>query len=56
MENAWWIWVSCVFVGWFFAGYGIYASKIKSIKLLAFWYLTLFLNVLGFIYFVTLEQ
>jgi hypothetical protein len=56
MENLWWIWGSCVFAGWIFAGYGIYKSKIKEIGFLAFWYLTLLLNVLGFIYFVTLEQ
>jgi len=49
-------WIACVFIGWIFAGYGIYASKIKDKKLLAFWYLTLFLNVLGFIYFITFEN
>jgi hypothetical protein len=53
MENLWWIWVSCVLAGWIFAGYGIYTSKIKERGFLAFWYLTLFLNVLGFVYFVT---
>jgi|LauGreDrversion4_2_1035121.scaffolds.fasta_scaffold1466307_1 hypothetical protein len=56
MENLWWIWVSCVFAGWIFAGYGIYTSEIKERGFLAFWYLTLFLNVLGFIFFVTFEQ
>jgi hypothetical protein len=56
MENAWWIWLSCVLAGWVLAGYGIYSSEIKSRKLLAFWYLTLFLNVLGFVYFVTFEN
>ncbi len=56
MDNAYWVWISCVFAGWVFAGYGIYASEIKSAKLIAFWYLILALNIAGFFYFITFEN
>jgi hypothetical protein len=56
MDNAYWVWGMCVMAGWVLAGYGIHASGIESIKLKAFWYLTLFLNIAGFIYFITYEN
>ena len=55
-NNAYWVWGMCVMAGWVLAGYGIHASGIESTKLKAFWYLTLFLNIAGFIYFITFEN
>lgn len=50
------LWLGSVLIGWFLAGFGIYAAEIESRPMLVFWCLALVLNVSGFIYFITYEN